>query len=145
MTETNKELEAPTPVHDWENNQVEGKALVCKKIYDQHVERTAALRERQEAYEASLPKDPIEALQEIDRALLDIRCTSQPAYAARAALEIIYQLATHGALDDSEPLRESVYWLAGQGLNGLKATEDTTRRARNIAHQFHSRHQAFQA
>ena len=80
---------------------------------------------------ASLPKDPLEALAEINRTIKDTREMSEPQYAARAALEIIHQLATHGALDDSDQMKDAIYWLAGQGLDGLKIIEDGTRRATN--------------
>ena len=133
------------PIQEWENDQVHGEAIACKKVYDVHLAKVTELRQRQEAYETSLPKDPIEAMAEINRTLKDTREFAEPQYAARAALEIIHQLATNGALEDSTQLKEAIYWLAGQGLDGLKIIEDGTSRARNIAQQFHPRHTVYRA
>ena len=142
MTENTQKAEAPTPIQDWENREVKGEGMACKSVYDDHVAKVAELRERQEAYEASLPKDPLEALAEINRTLKDTRELSEPQYAARAALEIIHQLATHDALDDSDQMKDAIYWLAGQGLDGLKIIDDGARRATNIAQKFHPMHTA---
>ena len=134
-----------TPIQDWENRDVKGEALAAKELYDDHVAKVMKLRNRQEAYEASLPKEPLEALSEIRRTLADIDDLSSSEYAPRAALEIIHQLVTHGALDDSDQMREAVYWLVGQGLDGIGVIEGTTRRARNIARQFGPMHRPYQA
>ncbi|MEM9212634.1 MAG: hypothetical protein AAGA63_14220, partial [Pseudomonadota bacterium] len=70
-TETTPKTAAPMPVDDSENREVRGDGLVCKKNFDRHVATVARLRKRQQAYEESLPKDPVEALEEIRRALKD--------------------------------------------------------------------------
>lgn len=145
MTDNAQKTKSPTPIHDWENRQVKGEGMACKKVYDDHVAKVAELRERQEAYEASLPKDPLEALADINLTLKDTSDIGEPQYAARAALEIIHQLATHGALDDSDQMKDAIYWLASQGLDGLRIIEDGTRRATNIARQFHPLHTVYRA
>ncbi len=145
MTENTQKTEAPTPIQDWENRQVKGEGMACKKVHDDHVAKVAELRQRQEAYEASLPKDPLEALAEVNRALKDMRETSEPQYAARAVLEIIHQLAIHGALDDSAHMEDAICWLTNQGLNGLKIIEDGTHRATDIARQFSPMHIVYRA
>ena len=145
MTDNIQKTEASKPIQDWENREVKGEGMACKTVYDSHVAKVAELRQRQEAYEASLPKDPLEALAEINRTLKDTREMSEPQYAARAALEIIHQLATYGALDDSDQMNEAVYWLSCQGLDGLTLIEDSARKAMNIAHQFHPMHEACRA
>ncbi|MBB06341.1 MAG: hypothetical protein CML03_12660 [Pseudooceanicola sp.] len=137
--------EEPRPIQDWENLQVKGDGMACKEVYDDHVARVAELRQRQEAYEASLPKEPLEALAEINHTLHDMRDASEPQYAARAALEIIHQLADHGALDDSDQMKDAIYWLSGQGLEALTLIEDGARKAVNIAHQFHPMHKVYRA
>lgn len=145
MTKETLEAETPKPIQDWENRQVNGAALAGKSVHDDRVAKVAELRKRQEAYQASLPKKPLEALEEIKRTLKDPRELSEPQYAVRAALEIIHQLATHDALDDSDQMKEAIYWLTGEGLHGLRLLEDGTRRATNIAHQFHPAHTPFEA
>lgn len=125
------------PIQEWENDQVHGEAIACKKVYDVHLAKVTELRQRQEAYETSLPKDPIEAMAEINRTLKDTREFAEPQYAARAALEIIHQLATHGALEDSTQLKEAIYWLAGQrqinGRTSLIAIAKTLSRSLNTS------------
>lgn len=143
--ENSSKTEAPRPIQDWENDEVKGEGMACKKIHDRHVAKVAELRERQEAYEASLPKDPLEALEEISRTLMDMGDIDGPSYAPRAALEILHQLSTHGALDESEQMKHAIFWLVGRGLEGLGANEDAARRAKNIAHQFHPSHIPYKA
>lgn len=145
MTKDISENNAPHPVQSWENRQVKGEALSSKCVHEQHVAKVAELRSRQEAYEASLPKEPGEALSEISRVLTGLDDSSEPQYAARAALEIIHQLTSFNALDDSEEMNDAIRWLSIQGLDGLKAIETASKRASDIAHQFHPRRTAFQA
>ena len=56
-------------VQDWENRQVKGAAMACKKVYEDEQEKINELRARQEAYEKSLPTDPVEGLELISRTL----------------------------------------------------------------------------
>lgn len=145
MTKNTQKIEAPRPVADWENRAVNGAARACKRIHESEVAKVAELRQRQEEYEASLPKEPLDALSEINRCLHDTRDISAPEYAVRAALEIIHQLATHDALDESAEMKYAIHWLSGQAIQALTSIEGGTRRARNIAHQFHSMHETFRA
>lgn len=144
-TENTPNTAAPMPVDGEENREVDGHGLVCKKNFDRHVATVARLRKRQQAYEESLPKDPVEALEEIRRALKDGSAMSEPEYAARAALEIIRQLALHEALDGSDQMCDALAWLADQGLDALKALEDGTSRAHDIARRFHKAYVPFEA
>ncbi len=145
MTANTQKTEAPRPIQDWENREVKDQALIGKDLLEARIARTTELRQRQEAYDASLPKDPIEALDEINMKLKELYDLSRPEYATRAALEIIHQLATHHALDDSEALSDALFWLTNEALDGLKIIEDKTRRAANIASQFHPSHKPFEA
>ena len=133
------------PIQDWENRHVKGDALACKRVFEAHLAEVAELRQRQEQYEESLPKKPRKALAEIHRTLLDQRDISEPGYAPRAALELIYQLVAHNALDDSDQMRDAVYWLAIQGLDGLKKIETATARAQHIARQVHPMYEPYKA
>ncbi|WP_138058676.1 hypothetical protein [Sulfitobacter geojensis] len=133
------------PIQDWENREVDGKGLACKRVYDKHVAEVAELRQRQEAYEASLPKEPLEALSEINHAMKDPREIESPQYAARAALTILQELSMKGGLDNSDQINEAVYWLSCRGLEGLALIEEGTRKAMAIAHQFHPMHEKYQA
>lgn len=135
----------PERVASWENRAVKGEALCVKTIHDDHASKVADLRKRQEAYEAGLPKDPVEALREVQKTLLDMSDLSEPEYAPRAVLEIIYQLTIHGALDGSAEIKDALYWLTSQGLEGLQAVENATERARDIAAQFSEHHRPFEA
>lgn len=145
MTENTQKAEAPRPIQDWENRRVKGEALFYKEGYNNHLERVSKLRERQEAYEASLPTDPIEAMSQINSRLSDIGDISGPEYAVRAALEIIHQLTTDRTLDDSDELKDAIFWLTRQGLNGLASIEESTQHVRAIARQFHPLNQPFRA
>ncbi len=145
MTENTQKKQSPTPIQDWENRDVDGKVKVYKKAYDAHVAKVAELRERQMTYEASLPKDPTEALIEIHRIGKDMRDFAEPEYAVRASLEILMQLASNGGLQDIEYLKDTVYWLLSQALDGLSLIEDSTDRVHDIARQFHPAHRPFEA
>lgn len=133
------------PVTDWENRESKGAALVCKYGHDATQKKTAELRQRQEAYERSLPKDAIEAMGEISRNLADTGDYCTPEYAPRAALAIIKELSVNGGLDDSDEMNGAVYWLTTQALDALDGIEGNTIRARHIARQFHPMHKPFQA
>ncbi|MEM7720743.1 MAG: hypothetical protein AAF376_00065 [Pseudomonadota bacterium] len=135
----------PKRVEDWENREVKGEALAHKRVLETRAEKAARLRQRQEAYYASLPKEPLEALADIHRSLMDMRELAEPQYGPRAALEIMYQLATHNAFDESHQLKEALYWLAIQGLDGLKLVEDAQQRASDIAAQFHPAYEPYRA
>lgn len=50
------------PVGDWENAKAKGMALCGEETWQEHVEMVNALRARQEAYRASLPTEPAEAI-----------------------------------------------------------------------------------
>lgn len=145
MTENTQKTAAPRPVDAEENREVDGHGLVCKKNFERHVATVAKLRARQEAYEESLPKDPVEALEEIRRALKDGSAMSEPEYAARAALEIIHQLTLHKALDGSDQMCDALAWLTDKGLDALKALEDGTSRAHDISRRFHKAYIPFEA
>lgn len=109
------------------------------------MEQVEKLRAKQEAYVASLPKEPVEALSEINRALKDPRENDSPQSAARSALTIIQELSTSGALDGGHQINEAIYWLTVQGLDGLKVTERGTLRAMSIAGQFEPRYEPYKA
>lgn len=145
MTQNNQPAESPRPVEDWENRLVNGEGLSCKPVHDGHAARVARLRERQEAYEANLPKEPIEALNQITRTLNDCRETVSPHYAARAAIVIVRELALKGGLDDSDQINSAVLWLTSQGMDALDLIEDEVRRTRDIAQQFHPGHMPHRA
>ncbi|WP_306111573.1 MULTISPECIES: hypothetical protein [unclassified Roseovarius] len=133
------------PVKDWENKEVKGDALAHKRIFEQHKNEVAELRQRQEQYEKDLPKEPKEALRDIHRTLMDTRDIAEPYYAPRAALELISLIASSSTLSDGDDARHALYWLANQGLNGLDLIDAATARSRHIAYQFEERHEPFKA
>jgi len=135
----------PRPVTDYENDQVRGAATLPRSIFYAEQARLDQLRQRQEAYTASLPKDPVTALADVYSTLPELGEYAEPHYAARAALDIIHQLATHGALDDSLEIKQSVYWLTTQGLNAMRKIESANKRAKDIARQFHPHIEPFRA
>ena len=53
----NDETQPVKPVAYWENNEVKGHALCAENVFLKHIERAQTLRDRQEAYHASLPTD----------------------------------------------------------------------------------------
>lgn len=144
MTDTPK-TEASTSVTDWENRDVKGAALCCKLIHEQEQDKIKALREQQAAYVANLPKEPLDALNEINRVLADPRDLCEPEYGARAALTIINRLATGYALNDDVSLSEAIHWLSGIGLDSMDALQAGNQRSRAIAGQFSEHHQPFEA
>ncbi len=144
MTNTNT-TQAPRPVQDWENEDVQREALAGKRVYDAHLAEVTKLRQRQEAYEASLPKDAVEAMDDIRESLKDLRDIDTPQYAPRAALTIVQELVLNGDLDGRGDIRNAVYWLSARGLDGLDLIESGSRRALDIASQFHPAHRAYEA
>ena len=50
------------PVTVWENEEAKENALCDEYLFREHVEYTQALRDRHEAYLASLPTDPREVI-----------------------------------------------------------------------------------
>lgn len=135
----------PQPIQEWENENVKGEALSRKRFHEEHLAEVNELRQRQEAYIASLPKNPSEALTEIHSTLLDPREIGEQHYAPRAALEIIHQLALKNGLEDDEGIRDAIYWLTSQALNGLNAIDAATQQAQEIAGQFHPRYEPYKA
>lgn len=140
-----QETSTPRPIANWENDQVNGFAVTCKSVFDDHKEKVEALRERQEAYEKSLPSDPVEALDEITSILNKLDGITEPHYAARASLTIIKELSMNGGLDDSTQMSEAIYWLTNQGMEGLALMEDGVRRSNDISRRFHRMHKAYEA
>lgn len=145
MTNEIQNTVSPQPIQDWENREVHGEGMACKTVHDDHVSKVAELRQRQEAYEASLPKDQAKALTEINKVLCDSGDLDSPEYAARAALTIINELAAKGGMDDSPQMNNAVYWLSEKGLDGLQLIETGVKRSKDIAHQFHPAHDKYRA
>lgn len=134
----------PNRVSDWENHEVKGQGLACKMVYEDNLERVAALRSRQEAYELSLPKDPKEALLAISKANSgQMDFTEEGNYAAIAALEIVNELARSRAIKDISP--DVIFWLTERGLEAMKRIEEISRYSYEVAHQFHELHEPYRA
>ena len=136
MTDQAKAEEKIQRVKGWENDSCDGKVYQYKGGYDEHRSRVERLRQQHEAYLKSLPTDPDAALYEIAGCLEDPGGIGEAAYGARAALEIIHQLAAHDAFDDSGALKNALYWLTMKGLEGLEVSENGAHRALDIARQF---------
>lgn len=98
-----------------------------------------------QAYERSLPDDPIAALSEINRALVETRDAGSPHYAPHAAIEIIRELSIKGSLDGSQQMSDAVFWLTTQALDGLTSIDSSILKSRDIAHKFHPTHQPYEA
>lgn len=133
------------PIEDWENRAVKGHALMAASLFADHMAKVAELRGQQEAYEASLPKEPLDALADINRTIKDVTDLDSPEYAARAALEIVNQLATYAALDNSDNLKDALFWLSDRGLKGMDGIEAAAARVRQTAYQFSPFHREFRA
>lgn len=103
------------------------------------------LRQRQEACGASLPKEPQEALLEIERTIKYGEETDSTEYAARAALTIISEMTMRRGLDDSNEMNDAIYWLTRRGLEGLELIENSAIKVEEIARQFCQERQAFKA
>ncbi|MFD1341447.1 hypothetical protein [Litorisediminicola beolgyonensis] len=137
--------EAPRPVSEWENNNVSGQACTCKRVHEKHVEEVKALRQRQEAYEASLPKEPLEALRAISAKMVVFEDQDDSSEAIRAALTLINELATHRIDLDYPDMHQALYWLTSEALTGFKEIERSNREAYKIARQFSPSHEPFRA
>ena len=141
----NTHTENLRPVTDFENSRVNGEALCHKRLLEQHADDVQQLRQRQERYEASLPKDPTEAMRAICKAINDLTDEGGQSYAPRAALTILQELSMKGGIDDGPEMRGALLWLANEGLKGLKEIEDSTKLAQTIARGFHPMHEPFRA
>ena len=133
--------QAVRPIESWENQRVNGLAFVSKQELKFRNEQLTELRERQEAYEKGLPKEPEEALGEINTVL----CDALDLAGVKSALEIILQITIHGGLDDTEELHRAIHWLTSRGLDDLAQIEKAANHAKHIAHQFDSMHKPFEA
>lgn len=122
---TNEKNGTPLRVTDWENDASQGMALASKTISDDHIENVTRLRDRQAAYLASLQMEPGDVSSAVLKSLLCPADVGEPHYAARAALEIIHQLTTHSALDDSPQMKDALYWLSIQGLDAMASIENS--------------------
>ncbi|AZQ69488.1 hypothetical protein EF888_21450 [Silicimonas algicola] len=58
-------MNTPSPVTDWENRSVKGDALAAPAVFAGHAEKVKELRARNEAWWASLPTEPTDALKAI--------------------------------------------------------------------------------
>lgn len=132
-------------VQDWENRAVKGAAFACKSVYEGNKQEAEELRARQEAYHKSLPTDPDEALQHINKVLNKTQDEDSMYYAPRAALEIIRELSMKGSLDGSQQIGDAVFWLTTQALDSLTSIEDGILKSCDIAQKFHPRHQPYEA
>ena len=145
MTDMTPDATELRPVSDYQNELVNGDALVGKRLFDRHVAEVKMLRERQEAYEQSLPTDPAEAMSAICGAINGLTDEGGKGYAARAALTILQELTMKGCLDDGNEVRYALMWLANEGLKGLSAIEASTSLVQDIARGFHPMHEPFRA
>ncbi len=133
------------PVQDWENRAVNGMAHSVKRIFEEDIESAKKLRERQEAYEKSLPKDPVEALRAIVNTLDSMEDLDSRYYPIKASIELLYELACkEGVFQDTE-VRHSVYWLLCKAKDALCVLEAEHTKARAIARQFCPHHTPFEA
>ncbi|SFB82092.1 hypothetical protein [Tropicimonas isoalkanivorans] len=138
--------EAPRPVADWENREVRGDVIVTKSLYDHRAAKVAKLRQRQEAYEASLPKKKGAALREIADLMGGlVGDLDEEAYAVHATLELLGAMASGEVFTDGAVDTDVLYWLVSRAREGLADIERKTRRAKDIAAQFSPLHQPYKA
>ena len=133
------------PVTDQDNRAVKGNALLHKTVYQDRLAQTAELRARQEEYERSLPKDPVEALREIYRFFDDWSDFDGPQSAVKSSLLIVNELASADPMHVNEDIKQAVDWLSWQGIDGLKEIEAQQQRVSEIARQFSDTYQPFEA
>lgn len=101
------------PVDKWENRAVHGNALCYETFYQEFIERTQALRDRQAAYCASLPTDPHDKI----RAARDILQHGGEDYpdGIEEALHLSYALEAlvkEGDLDAEGRSRDAALYIA---------------------------------
>ena len=139
-----KVIEDARPIQDWENRQVDGKGRACKRVYDDHVAKVSELRQRQEAYEASLPKDRQAALEAISKlSIRDLRDVYENDCAARLAFVIIYELADK--IEEDVDITDALKWLSRLGRDAVDRLDADMQKVHNIAHQFHDMREVYRA
>ncbi|MEM0990820.1 MAG: hypothetical protein AAGK00_18275 [Pseudomonadota bacterium] len=144
MTKHTQKVETPTPIQDTENRRVHGQGLACKMVHDDHVAEVTRLRQRQEAYEASLPKDQQAALREIAKAgSRDLRDVWDNECAARLAYVIIFELADK--INADLDLQDALRWLSRIGLEAVDRVEADMKHVHSIARQFQKVHTVYRA
>lgn len=120
------------PVEECENEEVDGLALCCEKIYEDRRRETADLRERQAAYLASLPTDPAECLRAA-RAILHPDGHPYPGHLKETyeRMLVISELLKTGDFD-SFGLQRALAHLADDVANDLRGSLEALRRLSDI-------------
>lgn len=140
------ENDVAQPVESEENHEVDGNVFITHRPFEAKQAKIAKLRKQQEAYENSLPKDPVEAINEIRGLAPDVFDFTEPGYSSHAALYLIKELALRGAFEDGDKdLGEALWWLSDIALDDWKALAERVRRIDDISKQFHPMHEPYRA
>lgn len=123
----------PRPVTDWENEEVHGKALSCRKLFEMDLAKVQALREREAAWQASLPKEAEEAC----KAALKEICSQdndwgEPFKEAVYLSFALRPMIMHLRLDDHGPDRDALLWIVDRIQHRLEGEQARMDRVMDI-------------
>lgn len=127
------------------NDELRGDVFHYKEGYDARNAKVMEHRQRQEAYFANLPKEPLEAIREINSVLRQSKENERLADAPSNALYIIQTLAMTDGIDESQQTAEAFYWLAEIARSGLMELEEGFRAALDISAQFNETYIPYRA
>lgn len=128
-----KENQSPEPVRDSENQQLMGHPLCARFLWEDHIERVNALRERHSAYLASLPDDPEVAIKEVFRLLDSVdRGCAERLERARYYATAIGGLVIEGDIGNVGLEHDTALFFAREIQNEIEAVDGKLRKVVDI-------------
>lgn len=128
-----KENQPPEPVSDSENKRFKGHPLCSRFLWEEHIERVNALRERHSAYRASLPDDPEIAIKEARMLVgsVDRGCGGW-LERARNYATAIGGLVIEGDIGNVGPEHDAALFFAREIQNEIEAVDEKLQKVLDI-------------